>query len=243
LTHQGDPKPFYIEEHKDELLPWLDKITYIKFQPEISGIDFSQKDLTFNPSSAAWQMERAQRNMLSKYAVHFNDDDIFIVTDLDELANPDVIHAIRNGQIKVDKARLEMQMHYYYLNCKGVGVGENKNWQQGFVANVATIKNTPEGLSYLRVHQSMPVIQNAGWHFSYLGGAVRVSQKINAAAHTEINRPEINNLEYLKQCIELGVDYLGRAGYEFAFCPVDSYPVQLALLMRKNPRLLKVSML
>lgn len=238
LTHPGDPKPYHFEERQAEFSPWMDKIAYLKFQPDITGLDFSHKDQTFNPASPAWQMERAQRNAIAKYCMQFNDDDVFIVSDLDELANPQVIDAIRAGSISIDKARLEMQMHYYYMNCKGVGT-ENKLWYQAFVATVGAIKKTEGGLSHLRVHEPMPLIKNGGWHFSYLGGAERVSQKIMAAAHTEINRPEINNLQYLQRCIELGIDHLGRPGYEYAFYPVDGYPDFLACLMRKNISLLK----
>lgn len=244
LTHPGDLKPYYFEERQAEFAPWMDKVTYLKFKPDTTGLDFSRKDESFNPQSPAWQMERAQRNAIAQYCAQFNDDDMFIVSDLDELANPEVIKAIRSGAIQVDKARLEMEMHYYYMNCKGVGPGaENRIWQQGFVASVATIKQTPGSLSHLRVHEPMPVIQSGGWHFSYLGGAERVSQKINAAAHAETNRPEINNLLHLKQCIELGIDHLHRPGYEYAFFPIDTYPPVLAALMRKNLSLVKTSLI
>lgn len=241
LTHPGDPKPYYFEERQAEFAPWMDKITYLKFQPDITGLDFSKKDQTFNPNSPAWQLERAQRNAIAQFCEQFDDVDVFIVSDLDELVNPEVVEAIRSGAIQVEKARLEMQMHYYYLNCKGVG-SENKYWHQGFVANVGAIKQTPGGLSHLRVHEPMPVIHNGGWHFSYLGGAERVSQKINAAAHSETNRPEINNLVHLKQCVELGIDHLHRPGYEYAFLPVDVYPQRLASLMRQNLTLVKTTL-
>lgn len=241
LTHPGQPKPFHFLERQNEFTPWMDKIAYIQFQPDVTGIDFSKKDDTFNPSSPAWQMERAQRNIIADYAAQFNDDDVFIVSDLDELANPQVIQAIRSGQITVEKARLEMQMHYYFMNCKGVGA-DNKLWHQGFVANVSTINQTPGGLSHLRVHEPMPVIQNGGWHFSYLGGAERVSQKIHAAAHSETNRPEINNLIHLQRCLDLGIDHLARPGYEYAFVPVDIYPEPLAQIMRKNLNLVKTTL-
>lgn len=241
LTHPGDPKPYHFEERQAEFARWMDKITYLKFQPDITGLDFSHKDQSFNPESPAWQMERAQRNAIGQFCVQFNDDDVFIVSDLDELANPEVIDAIRAGVINVEKARLEMQMHYYYLNCKGIG-SENKHWHQGFLATVGAIKQTPGGLSHLRVHEPMPVIHNGGWHFSYLGGAERVSQKINAAAHSETNRPEINNLVHLKQCVELGIDHLHRPGYEYAFLPVDVYPQRLASLMRQNLTLVKTTL-
>lgn len=242
LTHPGDPKPYYFEEHQAEFSPWANKITYLKFQPDTTGLDFTIKDQAFNSASPAWQIERAQRNAIAQFCQQFNDEDLFIVTDLDELVNPEVVNALRSGAFKIDKARLEMQMHYYYMNCKGVGA-ENKLWHQGFVSTVGAIKNLQGNLSHMRVQEAMPVIQNGGWHLSYLGGAEQVSQKINVTAHVETNTPEINNLNHLKRCIELGIDHLNRPGYEYAFFPVDRYPVALAHLMRKNLNLVKTTLI
>lgn len=236
-TFTGVRKPYYIELYQNDLKPWLDKIVYLKFEPDISGLDFSKKDVAFNPNSPAWHMERAQRNSLAQVCSTLSGNDLVLVSDLDELPNPSIIASIRSGSSEVSKARLEMQMHYYYMNCVGTGKDNNK-WHKAFVASVDQIKQAPD-LEFMRLQEPMPLIQDAGWHFSYLGGSEKISEKLSAISHTEINRPEINNLAHLKKCIELGVDYLNRQGHEYAFWPVSRYPEPLARLMLKNPSLIK----
>ena len=181
-TYTGKDKPYNFENHASEFSRWVDKIIYLKYEPDITQLDFSIRTATFDSESAAWHLERGQRNAMLDICHQFSDEDIFIVTDLDELTNPAVVNAIRAGNLVVDKARLEMQMHYYYMNCCGVGT-ENSTWNQGYVSTVKAIKSS-NGLSYLRVHEPMPVIKNSGWHFSYLGGVEKISFKISSFAHT-----------------------------------------------------------
>ena len=240
-TFTGREKPYLLEQHGQEFAQWADKIIYYKFEPDISHLDFSVQDTSYNPNSPAWQMERAQRNSLAQVCNSLEAEDIVIVSDLDELPNPEVISQIRNGQFGVQKARLEMQMHYYYLNCLGVG-SANSAWNKAFVSTVEAIRSAPD-LEFMRLQDPMPHIAQAGWHFSYLGGPERISEKLDATSHTETNRPEINNLTHLRRCVELGVDHLQRPGYEFAFLPVDVYPPRLATLMRKNLNLVKTTLI
>lgn len=239
-TFTGVSKPYNFELHRNEFSRWSGKIIYIKYEPDITSFDFSQNVDSFNPNSAMWHLERGQRNAIYDVCRQFADEDFFVVSDLDELVNPAVLQAIRNGGLSVEKARLEMQMHYFYMNCCGVGP-ENTTWNQGFVATVGAIK-TSHGLSHLRVHEPMPVIKDAGWHFSYLGGVEKISTKISSFAHTELNTPEINNLEHLKRCMELGLDQFSRPGYMYAFWPVARYPEKLARLMLNNPHLLRTNL-
>lgn len=240
-TFTGNKKPYYVELYQEDLTPWLDKIIYLKFEPDITGLDFSKKDSSFNPNSPAWHMERAQRNSLAQVCSNLSGTDVLIVSDLDELPNPLVINRIRTASPALAKSRLEMQMHYYFMNCVGTGA-MNSKWHKAFFASVDEIKKKPD-LEFMRLHDEMPAIVEAGWHFSYLGGAEKVSEKINAISHTEVNRPEINNQAHLIRCIELGVDYLNRPGHEYAFHPVARYPAPLSRLMLKNLHFVKTSLI
>jgi beta-1,4-mannosyl-glycoprotein beta-1,4-N-acetylglucosaminyltransferase len=104
------------------------------------------------------------------------------------------------------------------------------------------IQSNPN-LSEIRTKARLPIIGNAGWHFSYLGGAKRVSEKISAFAHQEINTLEINNLKHLQRCIELGIDHLNRPDHDWAFHPIDRYPENLKSVMIKYPHLIKSSLI
>lgn len=138
-TFTGNKKPYYVELYQEDLTPWLDKIIYLKFEPDITGLDFSKKDSSFNPNSPAWHMERAQRNSLAEVCSNLSGTDVLIVSDLDELPNPLVINRIRTASPALAKSRLEMQMHYYFMNCVGTGA-MNSKWHKAFFASVDEIK-------------------------------------------------------------------------------------------------------
>jgi len=98
-------------------------------------------------------------------------------------------------------------------------------------------------LSQIRTEYKLPIVGNAGWHFSYLGGPVKVSEKISAFAHQETNTNEINNLNHLNRCINQGIDHLGREGHDWAFRPIDYYPEYLKKEMLKYKHLIKKNLI
>jgi len=241
ITHSGLKKNYNFLDHKNEFSQWMDKIVFIKFEPDTTNLDFSKKDLSYNPSSVTWKIEIEHRNCLAKFLSTQESDDIAVVCDVDEIWNPSFSDFLRAGQIRHEAARLEMQFHYYYLNC--IGIGENNSkWAYPFFAKVGYI-NSNSNLSKIRLQATLPIIENAGWHFSYLGGAKKVSEKINAFAHQETNTQEINNLKHLQECINLGIDHLGRVDYEWAFYPIDRYPENLRHVMKMFPHLIKSSLI
>lgn len=240
VTHSGLPKKYNFLEHKNEFIPWMDKIRFIQYEPDISQLDMSKRDREYNPSSAPWQIETGQRDYLSSALITQNPADIAIICDVDEIWNPNFSDFVLSGEIRHEAARLEMQFHYYFLNCIGIG-SNNSKWSHPFFARVSYIKSN-QNLSKIRTETRLPVIGNAGWHFSYLGGAKSVSDKLNAFAHQETNTPEINNIRHLERCISLGIDHLNRPDHEWAFRPIDCYPEKLRNQMKKFPHLIKKSL-
>jgi beta-1,4-mannosyl-glycoprotein beta-1,4-N-acetylglucosaminyltransferase len=241
VTHSGLKKDYNFLSRIDEYSEWIDKVTYIKYEPNIATLNFTKKPAQFDPSSPEWVIEAGQRNYLSTCLKQYDDGDIVFICDVDEIWNPEIASLIRSNQIPLEYARLEMQMHYYFLNCRGVGQANSK-WYQPFFINISCIKNGAD-LSRFRAEEKMEFVGNAGWHFSYLGGAKRMSEKISAFAHQEVNTDTLNNIEHLEESIRLGVDYLGREDWDLAFHPVDYYPAFLSKIMRKYPHLLKKELL
>lgn len=240
LTFTGEHKKYNFLEYQHEFLPYMDKILFLKYEPDTSNLDFSIKDAEYNPTSAPWIMEEGQRNFLSSVLITHNPDDVAIVCDVDEIWNPSLSDSIRSGEILHESARLEMQLHYYHLNCVGVGQNAPK-WTHPFLSKIAQIILNPD-LNQIRNKANLPVIGNAGWHLSYLGGAKKISEKISSFAHQETNTPEISQLRHLERCINLGIDHLNRPEYEWAFRPIDYYPEPIRSEMRKFPHLIKSSL-
>ena len=236
ITHSGNSKPFYFELNKDQFKEFEKKIIHLKYEPDLEGLDFSKKDDSYNSNSAPWKIEKGQRNHLWSYLKEQADNDIAIISDADEIWNPQLAIALKES-LNLNMARLEMQFHYYFLNCRGVGL-HNRTWTPAYFAKIQYLKINSD-LSKIRQDQPGPVIQNAGWHFSYLGGAQKIKEKMEAFAHQEFNQDAIKDLEKLECSINSGLDHLGRQGHDWAFYPTESYHKDLIKIMAKYPHLVK----
>ena len=241
ITHSGESKGYNFLSNQDEFSPWSDKIIFLKYEPDVSGLDFSYKTTKYDDATPQWQVENGQRNFLAQYLLGQSDDDMAIICDVDELWHPKVAKFLRSNEYKLDRGRLEMQFHYYYLNCVGVGK-DNSIWNLPFFSKVGLIREDSD-LSKIRSKVQLPSIRDCGWHFSYLGGVEAIAKKIQAFAHQEVNTEEFNNTSHLLACINRGVDYLNRVDYEWAFRPLDYYPPDLAKIMSQFPSLVRSNLL
>lgn len=232
-THSGLPKKLNYLSHEEKFSEWADKIIYIKYEPDLLGLNFSSKPTSYDPEAPQWKIENGQRNYLLSELRKFNDNDYAIVCDVDEIWHPKVSNDLHAGSLGFDIARLEMEFHYYYMNCIGVGTA-NSIWSAPFFSRIGVIRNGND-LNKLRTHANLPCIEKCGWHFSYLGGVEKIQKKISSFAHQEFNNDEIKSSKRLLECIESGVDLLGRSDHKWAFKPLSYYPAQLVRLMLKNP--------
>ena len=240
-TFSGQRKPYTFLEREQEFSPWRDKITFLAYQPELTGLDFT-RPTTFDGSSAPWQIERGQRNHLASCLACAKDEDILILSDVDEIWTPELASWLKAYPMQMKAGRLGMQFHYFFMNCRGIGPA-NSLWTYSLFAQVGLLRAQPHTLHDLRVDAQLPVTSDAGWHFSYLGGAEAVIRKIESFSHQELNTQEIKNFERISNCLRLGLDPFDRADHAWAFFHVDSYPATLAALMRRHPGLIKATLL
>jgi len=128
-----------------------------------------------------WGIETYQRESIIKGLVNCNDDDIVIVSDVDEIPNPIEIEKLKN--IGYDVFNFNQNMYYYYVNM----LKEN-NWSGPKACSWGKLKTI--SLNSLRQNKhTTKMISNGGWHFSFMGGEHKVIEKIEAYAHQEFNKP------------------------------------------------------
>ncbi len=236
-THSGEAKPFYLKENFNEFEKYEKKIKLINLDLNTKNLSFSKIE-SFDPNSGPWVLERAQRDYLYSELKNYSFHDIAVICDVDEIWNPHLAELLRSKKIPLEIARLEMQFHYYWLNCRGVGKANN-SWVSAYFSTVGNLSSNQGKLSKIREEAKLPLVHRAGWHFSNLGGANKLKEKIEAFAHQELNKEEIKNIEKLENAINLGIDYLNRESHEWAFHPIDYYPKDLAKVMRLHPNLLR----
>lgn len=234
-TFSGQPKSFNFLDNIKQFEPWLDKITFIKYEPDIRNMDFTQR-------KTPWLIERGQRNYLSQFLTEAKDEDILIVSDVDEIWHPDLIGWFNSNHDTVPMGKLRMLMHYFFMNCRGFGAS-NQYWQHAFFVKVGYLKTHSIELDDMRQATELTVVNNAGWHFSYLGGAESVIRKIESFSHQELNTDEIKNFDRISKCINRGLDPYNREDHQWAFIPIENYPDPLASIMRRNLSLIKTSLI
>jgi len=88
LTHSEKPDPFYFEVNKKRFAPRIQKINYLQIKQTATGLDFDQEETVYNPQSAAFKLENEYRNALSAAASIVADQDLVLISDLDEIPNP-----------------------------------------------------------------------------------------------------------------------------------------------------------
>ncbi|MEQ1676816.1 MAG: hypothetical protein ABL876_08950, partial [Chitinophagaceae bacterium] len=133
---------------------------------------------------------------------------------------------------------LSMLFHYYFFNCQNTG--QERWWNGSVVATGKQFKQTtPQQLRDKR--NDLTRIKKGGWHFSYLGGIEKIKQKIRSFAHTEFNKDEYLQDEYLVKAINNGEDIFKREGVSFKFVSPYYYPDWLRKEMEDYPGFLHLT--
>ena len=97
MTFSGKPKPMYYMQNMTRFKPWLDKILYFPHFTDNARYDYSKlpthdRDYETGP----WAAEHAQRRHMGACIPLFQDDDIIMFSDVDEIPHKDCIPIIKD---------------------------------------------------------------------------------------------------------------------------------------------------
>ena len=190
MTHNGDPKKLYYEENKERFAEFNDKIIHIVVD------DFSGAEQGRTFQERAWMRENIQRNAIAIALNHVLDDDIVIVSDIDEIPRASKVRELVGRCGPDEVIGFALAQYNYFLNLRNVS---NPIWgNDPKMARVATfrdksayrtspynhfiLKPVNQGLTATRFRYIHPTrrIADAGWHFSYLGGIESAVNKLRA---------------------------------------------------------------
>ena len=145
-----------------------------------------------------WKNERFQRNSIATAIRHLelNDEDIIIISDVDEIPDPDTLYKIKQGEIPITINRLEQDFFYYNLQSKFL----NK-WYHAKLIRYGLFNIIGKTCDEIR-HYECDIISNGGWHLSYFGDKEFIRNKIQNFSHIEHNIPETTDLDNIQRCID-----------------------------------------
>jgi hypothetical protein len=179
-THQGRDKIYYLEENWDRYAKYHDKIIHIKVD-----------DMPTNDN--AWVLENYQRNALAKGYVDADEDDIIVISDLDEVMRAETFELMRED---AEHTVFICRCPLFYFKVNYIMVKPKSYWVNG-MAMPKKYMTSPQDLRNLThwasaqpedlVTDKVMTIQHAGWHFTYLGNTDHAKNKIVNFAHQESN--------------------------------------------------------
>ena len=196
-THTGLEKPFHFADNSRRFKRWESKIHHYMFSSNVDGLDFWTKPKEFDPTHSCWKIENQQRNAILDVARQFNDDDILIISDCDEIPSYEAIEAAATSPLPI---ACKQDLFYYNLTnlC-------NQDWRGSIFTTIGGAKTITQGLRDMR--NALPALTDGGWHLSWFGN---IEKKLSMQAHQELNTPEFNNAEHIKRCVEQKKDLFNR---------------------------------
>jgi hypothetical protein len=104
-THQNALKPLYYAGNKGRFFGFHDRIVHVVIEEN-----------DWPCAKSAWY-RNFQRNQILRGLLCCRPNDLIIISDADEIPDPNVIYANRNIMRPVSFAQ---GLFYYYLNCKRI---------------------------------------------------------------------------------------------------------------------------
>ena len=221
FTHKGDKRELKFNHKK--FSKFKDKIIYLIYdeQPKkLLKINDPKGDHRAYIMNALYR-ENGQRNFISKGLNLAKDDDLILVSDVDEIPN---LENIDFTKIKEKIIQFKQDMFYYKFNLKLpnlVWTG-TKACKKKYLLNPQWLRNIKDRkYSFLRLdiffsktkYNSIKFINNGGWHFSNIKDAKEIEFKLKSYLHhrefdvNPMSIQEIENIIKNKQAIyDLKVD-------------------------------------
>ena len=224
FTHKGDNKNLMFNHNKFE--KFKNKIIYLVYDKQPKGIEVVNENDSEGEKSRKYILnailrENGQRNFIQNGLNKAEDNDIILISDVDEIPN---LSEVNFNNISEKIIMFHQDMFYYKFDLKipnflWTGTkGCRKKYLLGpqWLRNVKDRKYFPFRIDILfseKKYSSIKFISNGGWHFSNIKTAEEIEYKLKSYLHhrefdeQSLSVEEIQNIiENKKAIYDLKVD-------------------------------------
>ena len=218
-THTFTGKPKQLNFDISKFQAFQHKIIYVIFNdpPILKSGTADEYD--------AWANETATRNAIMRGLGDADDNDIILVSDVDEIFRPEVVTRINPKHLCTI---LHMPFYNYQFNlqvfntdgsprlCKLPRATALKNLRKYFAGKPDLFRNIKKSAAHNGFFAKTwfkfrtKVVGESGWHFSWVMTPLRISEKMSSISHTEYDLPEFNNPDHIMKVILNAEDIWGR---------------------------------
>jgi len=224
FTHKGDNKNLMFNHNKFE--KFKNKIIYLVYDKQPKGIEAVNENDSENEKSIKYILnaalrENGQRNFIQNGLNKAEDNDIILISDVDEIPN---LSEVNFNNISEKIIMFHQDMFYYKFDLKIPNLlwtgtkGCRKKYllSPQWLRNVKDRKYFPFRIDILfseKKYSSIKFISNGGWHFSNIKTAEEIEYKLKSYLHhrefdeQSLSVEEIQNIiENKKAIYDLKVD-------------------------------------
>ena len=204
-NHAGEPKKL---NFKIENFPkFKDKIKYLIVEDLPSDVKFFKKGWHSNHLR-----DQFQRNALERGYRECLDEDIIMISDIDEIPNPKKIKEFKVENKYACFLQKNFQSKINLLNVSDGAWAGTKICQKKFLKSPQWLRNLKiKKKPIWRIfNKKIQIIENGGWHFSFLKNPESIKNKITSYSHQEYNTKKFTDLDHIKDKISKGEDLFDR---------------------------------
>ena len=204
-THSGKYKKlnFKIENFSK----FKDKIHYLVVDDLPLSVESPKKNWHENHSR-----DQFQRNAIEKGYRNFSDEDLIMISDIDEIPNPKKLEEFNIKNKYACFLQKNFQSKINLLNTTDGSWPGTKICQKKYLKSPQWLRNikTKNKPFWKIFSRNIQLINNGGWHFSFLKKPESIKNKIISYSHQEYNTKEFTNIDFIKNRISLGKDLFNR---------------------------------
>jgi hypothetical protein len=172
----------------------------------------------------SWVRERYQRYSLHKGLVNASDEDLIIVSDLDEIPRAEMVSLVKEDQNNYERYLLNIPQFRHRINY--MLTAPSHKYTNIIITKKAVLTEPNQERTFTFPWTSKPnnsvVVEHGGWHFTWLGNDEEIKNKIKNYAHVEHNTESMLNAINIEQHL-LEKKSFFNADEKFEIVKLDDY--------------------
>ena len=230
ITHQGKKKDWNFPKIlKNNLNEFSDKIQYHQLNIDLEKIKNEESWIIGNiKGDDAHRIDNFQRNYIKTACKKFSNEDILIISDVDEIPSKEKIKFIKSSDFK-KIAPVVFEQYLFHVDCNFLRL---ESWL-GSIATTMQLSNKYSPHQHRSDKEKISHFNDAGWSFSSFGGPEKIKEKFEAFAHKEYNKEKFKNIDHIINCQKTGADLFHR-NTQTRKVSKNFFPKDLLELMEKN---------
>ena len=209
-THSGKEKQLFFKENIHMFKMFSEKIIHVV----VEDLPYKNPDTS---EGEQWKNEEYNRNCIIRglNKLDILEQDMIIISDLDEIPDPNVLRMFRGMNTNIKCFSLQMDMYYYNLHSRLEIL-----WSASKILSYKKFKELNISCSDIR-KSSFPIFRGCGWHLSYFGDSTFIKNKIEMFAHQEFNTGEFTDTKKIEDHIRSSTDLFNRGEYNIHRIPIE----------------------